>query len=72
MKKSFFTLIALLVFALLIALFINSGVTYSQDETPTLIWSSGRFNLADTSKVIGALIILWFPVFLILRKRIQN
>jgi len=72
MKKSFFTLGGLLVLALLVALFINSGVTYSTGSTPTLIWSSGKFDLADTSKLLGALIIGWFPAFFILRKRIKN
>ena len=54
----------------LIFLFFYSGWNYSETVTETMRWKSGRFEMTSKTKLIGIILILSFPAYYIIKKRV--
>lgn len=72
MKKLHLNLTFIILIILLIFLFIYNGLDYSEEMTESMAWKSAKFKMTPESKFIGILLVLSFPFYFVLRKKIKN
>ena len=70
MRKIHFNLIFIFLILTLIFLFFYSGWNYSENMTETMVWKSGKFKITEKTKLIGIILILSFPAYYVLRKKV--